>query len=138
MKIDFKARIAITATAGAMCGQTEMMSIATLLRPFVMRETQETSVMRGRTEIPLGSCWSFPGLKDGRVDALAMWETESENAIPALGKDAIVLQYKSGRQREPIVPSFHPGAIVNPSNLERPSAALVLPVFQYIAKTLRE
>ncbi|MEP6960583.1 MAG: ABC transporter substrate-binding protein [Acidobacteriota bacterium] len=31
-------------------------------------------------------------LKDGRVDAIAMWEPESENAISALGKDAIVLQ----------------------------------------------
>src|SRR3954470_17583728 len=31
-------------------------------------------------------------LKDGRVDAIAMWEPESENAIAAIGKDAIVLQ----------------------------------------------
>jgi sulfonate transport system substrate-binding protein len=31
-------------------------------------------------------------LKDGRVDAVAMWEPESENSIAALGKDAIVLQ----------------------------------------------
>jgi NitT/TauT family transport system substrate-binding protein len=31
-------------------------------------------------------------LKDGRVDAIAMWEPESENAIAAVGKDAIVLQ----------------------------------------------
>ncbi len=34
-------------------------------------------------------------LKDGLVDALAMWEPESENAIAALGKDAMVLQDKS-------------------------------------------
>ena len=31
-------------------------------------------------------------LKDGRVDAIAMWEPESEIAIDLLGKDAIVLQ----------------------------------------------
>ena len=31
-------------------------------------------------------------LKDGRVDAVAMWEPESERAIAAVGKDAIVLQ----------------------------------------------
>jgi len=31
-------------------------------------------------------------IKDGRVDAVAMWEPESENSIAALGKDAVVLQ----------------------------------------------
>jgi NitT/TauT family transport system substrate-binding protein len=31
-------------------------------------------------------------LKDGRVDAIAMWEPESERAISAVGSDAIVLQ----------------------------------------------
>jgi sulfonate transport system substrate-binding protein len=31
-------------------------------------------------------------LKDGRVDALSMWEPEAERAIAALGSDAIVLQ----------------------------------------------
>jgi sulfonate transport system substrate-binding protein len=31
-------------------------------------------------------------LKDGRVDAIAMWEPESERAITVLGNDAIVLQ----------------------------------------------
>jgi sulfonate transport system substrate-binding protein len=31
-------------------------------------------------------------LKDGRVDAIAMWEPESERAIAVLGNDAIVLQ----------------------------------------------
>lgn len=31
-------------------------------------------------------------LKDGRVDAIAMWEPEAELAIEALGSDAIVLQ----------------------------------------------
>jgi sulfonate transport system substrate-binding protein len=31
-------------------------------------------------------------LKDGRVDAVAMWEPESERAIAALGSDAIVFQ----------------------------------------------
>src|SRR3954468_7757648 len=31
-------------------------------------------------------------LKDGRVDAIAMWEPESERAIAALGNDVIVLQ----------------------------------------------
>ena len=31
-------------------------------------------------------------LKDGRVDAVSMWEPESERCIAALGKDAIVLQ----------------------------------------------
>ena len=31
-------------------------------------------------------------LKDGRVDAIAMWEPESERAIAAVGSDAIVLQ----------------------------------------------
>jgi NitT/TauT family transport system substrate-binding protein len=31
-------------------------------------------------------------LKDGRVDAVAMWEPESERAIAAVGSDAIVLQ----------------------------------------------
>ncbi|MFM2126218.1 MAG: hypothetical protein RL328_2669 [Acidobacteriota bacterium] len=31
-------------------------------------------------------------LKDGRVDAIAMWEPESELAIAAVGNDAIVLQ----------------------------------------------
>ena len=31
-------------------------------------------------------------LKDGRVDAIAMWEPEAERAIAAVGSDAIVLQ----------------------------------------------
>jgi NitT/TauT family transport system substrate-binding protein len=31
-------------------------------------------------------------LKDGRVDAMAMWEPESERAIAAVGSDAIVFQ----------------------------------------------
>jgi len=31
-------------------------------------------------------------LRDGRVDAVAMWEPESERAIAALGRDAVVLQ----------------------------------------------
>lgn len=31
-------------------------------------------------------------LKDGRVDAVAMWEPEAERAISAVGSDAIVLQ----------------------------------------------
>src|SRR5678816_1179305 len=31
-------------------------------------------------------------LKDGRVDAVAMWEPEAERAIAAVGSDAIVLQ----------------------------------------------
>ena len=31
-------------------------------------------------------------LKDGRVDAIAMWEPESERAIAAVGSDAIVFQ----------------------------------------------
>jgi NitT/TauT family transport system substrate-binding protein len=31
-------------------------------------------------------------LKDRRVDAIAMWEPESERAIAAIGSDAIVLQ----------------------------------------------
>jgi NitT/TauT family transport system substrate-binding protein len=31
-------------------------------------------------------------LKDGRVDAISMWEPEAERAISALGSDAIVLQ----------------------------------------------
>jgi NitT/TauT family transport system substrate-binding protein len=31
-------------------------------------------------------------LKNGRVDAIAMWEPESERAIAAVGSDAIVLQ----------------------------------------------
>ena len=34
-------------------------------------------------------------LKDRRVDAIAMWEPESERAIAALGTDAIVLQDRS-------------------------------------------
>jgi NitT/TauT family transport system substrate-binding protein len=33
-------------------------------------------------------------LKDGRVDAVAMWEPEAELAIAAAGKDAVVLQDK--------------------------------------------
>jgi NitT/TauT family transport system substrate-binding protein len=31
-------------------------------------------------------------LKDGRVDAVAMWEPEAERAIAAVGSDAIVIQ----------------------------------------------
>ena len=31
-------------------------------------------------------------LKDGRVDAVAMWEPEAERAIAAVGSDAIVFQ----------------------------------------------
>jgi len=31
-------------------------------------------------------------LKDGRVDAIAMWEPEAERAIAAVGRDAVVLQ----------------------------------------------
>ena len=34
-------------------------------------------------------------LKDGRVDAVAMWEPEAERAIAAVGSDAIVLQDRS-------------------------------------------
>jgi sulfonate transport system substrate-binding protein len=31
-------------------------------------------------------------LKDGRVDAVAMWEPESQNSIAAIGQDAVILQ----------------------------------------------
>jgi NitT/TauT family transport system substrate-binding protein len=45
------------------------------------------------TVVPITPLTDMSGaLKDGRVDAVAMWEPEAERAIAALGSDAAVLQ----------------------------------------------
>src|SRR6185295_3866555 len=59
--------------------------LARMLATANLTESDVTIVATGGTQMAAA-------LKEGRVDAVAMWEPEAERAIDAVGSDAIVLQ----------------------------------------------